>query len=50
MLGAGAVVVRETEPRNVYVGNPARAIGKDSFETCGVPYRRDGGRDHATRG
>lgn len=36
VLGAGAVMVRESEPRNVYVGNPARAIGKDSFETFRV--------------
>jgi sugar O-acyltransferase (sialic acid O-acetyltransferase NeuD family) len=36
VLGAGAVMVRPSEPRNVYVGNPARAIGKDSFETFGV--------------
>ncbi len=36
VVGAGAVVVRETASRNVYVGNPARATGKDSFETFGV--------------
>ena len=35
VIGAGAVVVRDTEPRKVYVGNPAKPI-KDSFETFGV--------------
>jgi sugar O-acyltransferase (sialic acid O-acetyltransferase NeuD family) len=37
VIGAGAVVVRDTEPRNVYVGNPARATGRDSYATFGVP-------------
>jgi sugar O-acyltransferase (sialic acid O-acetyltransferase NeuD family) len=35
VIGAGAVIVRDTEPRKVYVGNPAKPI-KDSFETFGV--------------
>jgi sugar O-acyltransferase (sialic acid O-acetyltransferase NeuD family) len=36
VLGAGAMVVEETEPRNIYAGNPARAVGTDSFEEFGV--------------
>lgn len=36
VVGAGAVVIRDTEPRGVYVGNPARPTGRDSFETFGV--------------
>lgn len=36
ITGAGAVVVRDTLPRQVYVGNPARPTGRDSFETFGV--------------
>ena len=32
----GLVVVANTEPRNVYVGNPPRATGRDSFETFAV--------------
>lgn len=35
VVGAGAVVVKDTEARRVYVGNPAKPI-KDSFETFGV--------------
>jgi sugar O-acyltransferase (sialic acid O-acetyltransferase NeuD family) len=35
-IGAGAVVVRNTLPRNVYIGNPARPTGRDSFDTLGV--------------
>ena len=37
VIGAGAVVVRDTEPRGVYVGNPAKATGRDSFDSFGVP-------------
>jgi sugar O-acyltransferase (sialic acid O-acetyltransferase NeuD family) len=36
VLGAGAVVIRGTEPRNVYVGNPARPSGRDSFDAFGI--------------
>jgi carbonic anhydrase/acetyltransferase-like protein (isoleucine patch superfamily) len=36
VIGAGAVVVSDAEPRNVYVGNPARATGRDSFDTFSV--------------
>jgi sugar O-acyltransferase (sialic acid O-acetyltransferase NeuD family) len=35
VIGAGAVIVRDTEPRKVYVGNPAKPV-KDSFVTFGV--------------
>jgi sugar O-acyltransferase (sialic acid O-acetyltransferase NeuD family) len=37
VIGAGAVVVRNTEPRQVYVGNPARPTGRDSYAAFGVP-------------
>jgi len=36
VVGAGAVVVKDTEPRKVYVGNPAKPLDRDSFETFGV--------------
>ena len=36
VIGAGAVVVENTEPRQVYVGNPARATGRDSFAVFNV--------------
>jgi sugar O-acyltransferase (sialic acid O-acetyltransferase NeuD family) len=36
IIGAGAVVVKDTQPGQVYVGNPARPTGRDSFETFGV--------------
>jgi len=36
IIGAGAVVIRDTEPRQVYVGNPARPTGSDSFEVFGI--------------
>jgi sugar O-acyltransferase (sialic acid O-acetyltransferase NeuD family) len=39
VIGAGAVVVKNTEPRQVYVGNPARATGRDSFDTFAVQER-----------
>lgn len=31
LIGAGAVIIRDTAPRQVYVGNPARSIGGDSL-------------------
>lgn len=34
-IGAGAVVLRDTEPGEVYVGNPARKLGKSSLEVTG---------------
>jgi sugar O-acyltransferase (sialic acid O-acetyltransferase NeuD family) len=37
VIGAGAVVVRSTEPRQVYAGNPARSSGRDSYATFNVP-------------
>jgi acetyltransferase-like isoleucine patch superfamily enzyme len=36
IIGSGAVVVRDTEPGKVYVGNPAKPLGKSSFDTFGV--------------
>jgi len=36
VVGAGAVVIGNIEPRSVYVGNPARSTGRDSFETFHV--------------
>lgn len=36
VIGAGAVVVKDTEARGVYVGNPARPTGRDSLTTFGV--------------
>ncbi len=36
IIGAGAIVLRDTKPRQVYVGNPARPTARDSFETFGV--------------
>ncbi len=36
VIGAGAVVIADADPRSVYVGNPARATGRDSFDTFGV--------------
>jgi sugar O-acyltransferase (sialic acid O-acetyltransferase NeuD family) len=37
VIGAGAVVICDTEDRGVYVGNPARPTGGDSFAAFGVP-------------
>jgi len=34
-IGAGAVVVRDTEENGVYVGNPARPTGKSAIEVTG---------------
>lgn len=36
VIGMGAVVNRSTEPGRVYVGNPARALEKSSFDAFGV--------------
>lgn len=36
IIGAGAVVLRDTITRQVYLGNPARPLGRDSFEAYGV--------------
>ncbi|HET6551783.1 MAG TPA: acetyltransferase [Solirubrobacter sp.] len=37
VVGAGAVVVKPiAEPRGVWVGNPAKATGRDSFQTFKV--------------
>jgi sugar O-acyltransferase (sialic acid O-acetyltransferase NeuD family) len=36
VVGAGAVVTRDLAPRGVYIGNPARATGGDSFRTFDV--------------
>jgi acetyltransferase-like isoleucine patch superfamily enzyme len=36
VVGAGAVVVRDLDARGVYVGNPAKATGRDAFDTFGV--------------
>jgi sugar O-acyltransferase (sialic acid O-acetyltransferase NeuD family) len=36
VVGMGAVVVRDIGPRGVYLGNPARASGRDSFDTFKV--------------
>lgn len=37
VIGAGAVVVKDTDTRQVYVGNPARPAGRDSFGVFNVP-------------
>ncbi len=39
IIGAGAVVLKDTQPRQVYVGNPARPTGRDSFDVFGVTFR-----------
>jgi sugar O-acyltransferase (sialic acid O-acetyltransferase NeuD family) len=36
IIGAGAVIVKDTEPGKVYVGSPARPTGRDSYATFGV--------------
>ncbi len=37
IIGAGAVIVKNTEPGKVYVGNPGKPIEKDSFAAFKVP-------------
>ncbi len=39
VIGAGAVVLKDTQPRQIYVGNPARPTGRDSFDAFGVKSR-----------
>ena len=36
VVGAAAVIAKDTEPGNVYVGNPARQTGRSSYETFGL--------------
>jgi sugar O-acyltransferase (sialic acid O-acetyltransferase NeuD family) len=36
IIGSGAVVVRDTEPGKVYVGNPAKPSSKDSYKVFSV--------------
>ena len=36
VIGSGAVVVRDTEPGKVYVGNPAKPSSKDSYKVFNV--------------
>ncbi|MEW5748722.1 MAG: acetyltransferase [Candidatus Thermoplasmatota archaeon] len=36
IVGSGAVVIRDTEPGKVCVGNPARPLDKSSYESFGV--------------
>ncbi len=40
IIGSGAVVIEDTEPGKVYVGNPARPLAKSSFETRILPAGR----------
>jgi sugar O-acyltransferase (sialic acid O-acetyltransferase NeuD family) len=37
IIGAGSVITKNTEPGNVYVGNPAKPSGKSSFDTFQIP-------------
>jgi sugar O-acyltransferase (sialic acid O-acetyltransferase NeuD family) len=37
IIGMGSVVVRDTEPGRVYVGNPAKPLEKSAYETFKVP-------------
>ena len=39
IVGAGAVVVKDLPARGVYVGNPAKPTGRDSFDSFGVQAR-----------
>lgn len=41
VIGAGAVVVEDTQPCQVYVGNPARPTSRDSFETFNCKHLND---------
>ena len=36
IIGTGAVIIRNTEPGKVYVGNPAKPLEKSSFAAFGV--------------
>ena len=36
IVGAGAVILKDAVARQVYLGNPARPLGRDSFEAFGV--------------
>jgi sugar O-acyltransferase (sialic acid O-acetyltransferase NeuD family) len=36
IVGAGTAILKDTMTRQVYLGNPARCLGRDSFETFGV--------------
>ena len=36
IIGAGAVVINDTDPGKVYVGNPARPLEKTSFVAFNV--------------
>lgn len=36
IIGSGAVVIKDTEPGKVYIGNPAKPLEKSSYETFGV--------------
>jgi sugar O-acyltransferase (sialic acid O-acetyltransferase NeuD family) len=36
VIGAGAIVMKGALPRHVYLGNPARPVARDSFDTFGV--------------
>ena len=40
IIGPGTVVVADTQPRQVYVGNPARLTSRDSSDTVGVQSDR----------
>src|SRR5262249_9849115 len=39
IIGAGAVVVKDTEPGRVYIGSPARPTARDSYATFDVAAR-----------
>lgn len=41
IIGSGAVVVKNTEPGKVYVGNPAKPLSRTSYETFGVKEQKD---------
>jgi sugar O-acyltransferase (sialic acid O-acetyltransferase NeuD family) len=36
IVGSGAVVIKNTEPGKVYVGSPAKALDKSSYQAFGV--------------
>jgi sugar O-acyltransferase (sialic acid O-acetyltransferase NeuD family) len=37
IIGAGTVIVKDTEPRKIYIGNPGKPLDKDSFVAFKVP-------------